>query len=128
MERFDSFFSLMIFLCGIYCLYQAISLCVTGRMPRNCIILSKEHSMDSCLDPDGYAAYMKPRFLIFSILLVLFTGITMLNSITGFLNTLVAPLSATWQMVIIQAFAFVLPLAVLIWFSVILIRAQKEYW
>lgn len=128
MNEMNGFFNLLMFGCGSYCLFQAVQLARTGKLPKNSILLSKERPLSKCLDPEGFIAYMKPRFLTFSILIVLTTLLSILNDFTGFLDAWIAPLSSGMRLAIVELVGFVIPFAVLVWFAVCLVKTQRKLW
>ena len=124
----NSVFTILIFGCGVYCLYQAIMLFRTGKVPENSIVLSKDRPMSRCLDPEAFVTYIKPRFLIFAIAVTIFAAISLVNDLTDFMGVLTAGLSQTMQLVIVEIVSVGIPIAVIIWFAVCLVRIQKKLW
>lgn len=128
MTDINGFFNLLIFGCGIYCLFQSIQLVRTGKLPNNSIILAKDRPLSKCLDPEGFITYMKPRFLTFSILIVLSSLVAIINDFTGFLDAWIAPMSPGMRLVVLEVVSFLFPLVVLIWFAVCLVKTQRKLW
>lgn len=128
MNDFNSFFNLLILGCGLYCLYQSVQLIRTGTLPSNSILLSKERPLSQCLDPEGFIAYMKPRFLIFSVLMVLSSLVSILNDFLGFLDRWTAPMTPALRLVVLEVVSFLIPFGVLVWFAVCLVKTQKQLW
>ena len=128
MTSMNLIFTVLMLGCGLYCLYQSIQLIRTGEVPSNSILLSKERSMKDCLDPQYFVDYIKTKFLVFSIVVCCCGTFSLINDLTGFLNTLTAGLSVGLQLLVTELAIFIIPFGAIIWFSVCLVRIQKQLW
>ena len=128
MDSMNNIFSLIMLGCGIYCLYVWLRIHRTGEIPANSIILPKDRTMDSCLDPEEFQSYIKPRLLVFSILIILFGVFGLVDAQLNLVVSLADGLSPLLRLLVIELVNFLLPFAVVIWFGVCLYRIQKQLW
>lgn len=113
---------------GAYSLYVWFRLKKTGKMPEKCLLQSQGLPMDRCLDPEGYVEFLRPRVLVFGILLLAFGGFCIADTLYGLLNTWLAGMELLPQLLIASLVTWLLPLGILIWFAVSLRRIQNKLW
>lgn len=128
MDSMNNIFSLIMLGCGIYCLYVWLRIHRTGEIPANSIILPKDRTMDTCLDPEQFRDYIQPRLLVFSILIILFGVFGLVDAQLNLVVSLADGLSPLLRLLVIELVNFLLPFAVVIWFGVCLYRIQKQFW
>ena len=126
--NFLGIFPLIYLACALYCLYQWLQIRRTGAIPNGFILLSKEYPMDRCADPEEYRAYLQPRLLIFSLLLLVFGIIGTLEVFHGLLTNLTAGMEGWAGTLLRELFQSILPFANLAWFAVCLVKIQRKLW
>ncbi len=127
MGNMDLIFGLIMTGCGIYCLYTWGKIRATGKVPDGAMILPVGHSEDDCLDLEEYLSFIMPKFLIVSILVVLFGGIMLANAYLSVLDTWTAGMAPGLRLLVLELITCFIPLGVVIWFAVCLRRAQKRF-
>ena len=119
----NSLFSMITLFFSVYCLYAWYQL-RGGTIPQKFALLPKEFSPEKCLDQELYVRYLRPRLLVFSILMVL-TGVEgLLDARLGLFEAMLPGRGVLLAILLTS----VLPLAVVIWFCVCLRKIQKELW
>lgn len=68
---------IMLFVIGVYVLIQNIIMKTTGKVPK--ALISSKIKLERSKDVPGYISYMFPRGLVFSISLIIFSSILMVN-------------------------------------------------
>lgn len=118
---------LILGLCGVYCLYLWVKIVVTGQVPQDFPLLSKEYPVNKCREPEVFLAYLKPRLLTLSLIVTVFG---LFGAADGHYKLIEnwLPGFTVLQTVLAVAFTCVIPLAGLIWFTVCMGRAQKRMW
>ena len=124
---FQASFALIIGVCGIYCLYLWVKILITKQVPKDFVLLSKEYPIEKCKEPEAFRTYLKPRLLVFSLVVTVFGLFGAANSYFGLIDGWLS-VSGTLQMVVSVLLTCVIPLAALIWFAVCISRAQKRMW
>lgn len=71
--------------CGIYCFGQWLKLKQAGHLVDSKIIYPNGCNAGNCRDPEGYYAYIMPRFLLFSLVTFLSGLFATLNDLLAFL-------------------------------------------
>jgi len=72
-------FNMIVLFCGVYCFYAWYKL-RDGRIPERFPLLNKEYEPSKCLDEEYYVSYVRPRLLIFAILITVFGLYSVLDS------------------------------------------------
>lgn len=119
----NSLFSMITLLFSVYCLYAWYQL-RGGTIPQKFALLPKEFSPEKCLDQELYVRYLRPRLLVFSILMVLTGVVGLLDARLGLFEAMLPGRGVLLAILLTS----VLPLAVVIWFCVCLRKIQKELW
>lgn len=119
----NSLFSMITLFFSVYCLYAWYQL-RGGTIPQKFALLPKEFSPEKCLDQELYVRYLRPRLLVFSILMVLTGVVGLLDARLGLFETMLPGRGVLLAILLTS----VLPLAVVIWFCVCLRKIQKELW
>lgn len=122
---FNSLFNLITLGYGIYAVYTWVRL-LREPLFSNPLLIPKDLAPKDCLDPETYVTYIRPRILILGIIAALSGGIGLAGEAAGFLPAAAAAIgldSATFQLIFLVA----LPLVVVVWFAVCLVRAQRKY-
>jgi len=79
MKDMTSWVGIVVFGCGLYCLYAAFQLKVKGIVNTN-LLLTKDMAYKKCKDIEGYKKEMFPVLFIFAILTTICGIVDMLNS------------------------------------------------
>lgn len=79
MEDMTSWVGILVFGCGLYCLYAAYQLKVKGIVNVN-ILLNKSMACKKCKDIEGYTKEMFPVLLVFALLTTACGAIDIINS------------------------------------------------
>lgn len=122
---FNSIFNLITLGYGLYAVYTWFRL-LREPLFSNPLLIPKDLSPKDCLDAETYVAYIRPRTLILGIIAAISGGVGLIGEATGFLSAVAAAIGldvAMFQLIFLVA----LPLAVVIWFAVCLVRAQRKY-
>ena len=119
----NSLFSMITLFFSVYCLYAWYQL-RGGTIPQKFALLPKEFSPEKCLDQELYVRYLRPRLLVFSILMVLTGMVGLLDARLGLFEAMLPGRGVLLAILLTS----VLPLAVVIWFCVCLRKIQKELW
>ena len=98
---------------GIYALYSAYVLQREGRIIRTFLVF-KETDVDACKDLQGYANFMSPRLRTLGGVMIVYGGVSILNTYVTDIHTLL------WVMM----GAFFL---VRVWYAMEVKRAMKKY-
>jgi len=119
----SNLFSLIAVVFGGYCFYAWYQL-RDGRIPEKFKLLSQELSPDKCLDQEYYAAYMRPRLLIFSTVIVLSGVIGLLDTRFGFFRAILGDQGYIANLLATS----IIPFAFVVWLCICLNKIQKELW
>ena len=119
----NSLFSMITLFFSVYCLYAWYQI-RGGTIPQKFALLPKEFSPEKCLDQELYVRYLRPRLLVFSILMVLTGVVGLLDARLGLFEAMLPGRGVLLAILLTS----VLPLAVVIWFCVCLRKIQKELW
>ena len=119
----NNLFSLIALLFGAYCLYAWNQL-KSGKIPEKFMLLSRDLPPEKCLDQEYYTAYMRPRLLIFGIIIVLSGIIGLVDVHFGIFRTLFGDQGYIAGLILTS----VIPFASVVWFAVCLMKIQKELW
>lgn len=119
----NSLFSMITLFFSVYCLYAWYQL-RGGTIPQKFALLPKEFSPEKCLDQELYVRYLRPRLLVFSILMVLTGVVGLLDARLGLFEAMLPGRGVLLAILCTS----LLPLAVVIWFCVCLRKIQKELW
>ena len=119
----NSLFSMITLFFSVSCLYAWYQL-RGGTIPQKFALLPKEFSPEKCLDQELYVRYLRPRLLVFSILMVLTGVVGLLDARLGLFEAMLPGRGVLLAILLTS----VLPLAVVIWFCVCLRKIQKELW
>lgn len=119
----NSLFSMITLFFSVYCLYAWYQL-RGGTIPQKFALLPKEFSPEKCLDQELYVRYLRPRLLVFSILMVLTGVVGLLDARLGLFEAMLPGRGVLLAILCTSVF----PLAVVIWFCVCLRKIQKELW
>ncbi|MCI8533702.1 MAG: hypothetical protein K2P43_12010 [Lachnospiraceae bacterium] len=87
---FDGLFNLidiMVLGFGFYAMYSAWVLQREGKILRTFLAL-KDTDLDSCKDLQGYANYIAPKLWALGIVMVVYAGISLLNTYVVSINSL----------------------------------------
>lgn len=101
---------------GLYCLYIWLRLKIDNYLFYNQILIPSGYAVRDCKHPREYIQYMKPRLLVFGLVI---TAAGVLNVLAAQLLTL-----TTWMFWVLIA----VPIAVIIWFVITLIVTRRRYW
>lgn len=127
MDRgFDVVVNIITLGCGIYALYTWFKL-LAGKLFDNSLVMPRERTAAQCLDEETYVAYIRPRTLILGIATVISGGTGVVDSYTGIIRNWAQ--TQDWLGFLVEFGALILvPLAVIIWYGVCLVRAHRRYW
>ena len=116
-------FNMIVLFCGVYCFFAWYKM-RDGKIPERFPLLNKEYDPKKCLDEDYYVSYVRPRLLIFAILITVFGLFSVLD--TQFdISAKLFPEAAVAVSVIVGSF---LPFVIIVWFAACLHKIQKELW
>lgn len=101
-----------LFIASIYYLFNLFKMKATGEIPLS--FISKKVRLDRAKDIPGFIKYMFPRGLVFGIGLFIFSGVIIFSE-----NAAISPY--------IKLLCEALYIALVIYFSVISVRAQKKF-
>ncbi|MBU9728718.1 hypothetical protein [Diplocloster modestus] len=113
----DSMFVLLdviVFGCGIYCLYAWYLMKVKGEVKTG-FLVSKDVDMKKCKDLPGYLAYMGPRTLIFALFTTVYGGICLINDFVLQIGSAIF-------------IGMIVFFAALVWFALCTRKAMKTFW
>ncbi len=79
MEDITGWVGIVVFACGIYCLYAAAMMKVKGEINQN-VLLGREYQLKKCKDKDAYIKEMFPHLCLFAIVTTLSGLVDMINS------------------------------------------------
>jgi len=102
----------LLFGCGIYVLAQNIRMKVTGKVPAG--LVNPKIKLENAPDTEGYINYTFVRGLIFGIVLVVVSGLLILQSFVE-----ISP--------IVVFAAEVIYIGTLIYYAVVTVKAQNKY-
>lgn len=122
---FDMIFNIITMGYGIYAIYTWFQL-RAGALFSNPLLIPKDLSPKHCLDEAAYVAYIRPRTLILGVIAALSGAVGMADQSAGFLKSWSAAVGLS-ELTFRLALLVVLPLAVVIWYAVCLVRAQRKY-
>ncbi len=116
MDGFSSFFDLISLFCGGYILVTWVKLRVAGRLFPNGLLIPKNKTVKDCLDAPGYIRYVSPRLLIVGVIVTLSGVLGLLNGALQLYGVLVSEIF------------IMICLAVLVWYAICTVRANKRFW
>ena len=122
---FNGIFNLITLGYGLYAVYTWFRL-LREPLFSNPLLIPKERAPKDCLEPETYVAYIRPRTLVLGVIAALSGGIGLLGEGMGFLAAAAAAIGMDllpFELLYLVA----LPLAVVIWYAVCVVRAQKKY-
>ena len=122
---FDTIFNLITLGYGLYAVYTWFQLRGGALFP-NPLLIPKDLRPDHCLDEAAYVAYIRPRTLILGVIAALSGGMGMADQSAGFLaawSAAVGLSELTLRLILMVG----LPLVVVVWYAVCLVRAQRKY-
>lgn len=124
-NSFNSLFSFIMLFCGLYCFYAWYQL-RDGKIPEKFMLLNQTLPADQCLDQEYYTQYMRPRLLVFAIVITLFAGFGILDARFALLESWVpaGPAYLVGSLLVNS----VIPFGVIVWFCICLMKIQKELW
>lgn len=128
MNNMNSYFSIITLGCGVYCLYVWFQVHRGAALSQNNLILPRDKTLDDCLDKAEFLHYVKPRLLVFSILIMLSGAFGMVNDQLGLIDQWTAGMSDGMHLLVLELLTCFLPLAIVIWFAVSLRRIHKALW
>ena len=79
MADVTSWVGIVVFACGIYCLYATILMKTKGEINQN-ILLGREYQFKKCKDTEAYIREMFPHLCLFAIVTTLSGLVDMINS------------------------------------------------
>ena len=122
---FNSIFNLITMGYGLYAIYTWFRL-LREPLFSNPLLIPKDLAPKDCLDAASYVTYIRPRTLVLGIIAALSGGVGLAGEAAGFLPAVAASIGLdanVFQLVFLVA----LPLAVVIWYAVCLVRSQRKY-
>ena len=119
-----SLFSLIQLLVGLYCFYAWFQL-RSNTIPEKFFLLNKELPRDKCIDQEYYCMYMRPRILIFALVITVFGSFSILDAELGLL---LAWCPAGSYNIISLLVNSIIPFGVIVWFVLCMLKIQKELW
>jgi len=120
----SSLFSLITLLVGLYCFYAWFQL-RGNTIPEKFFLLNKELPREKCIDQEYYCTYMRPRILIFAIAITLFGGFGVLDAELGLLLSWCPADSFAIISILVNS---AIPLGIIVWFVLCMMKIQKELW
>ena len=108
-----SFMDLLVVGCGVYGIYSWYLLVYQHEI-KKAFLLGGDYRPEGCKDIQGFAKAIGPKLLATSIGMLVFSGLSLFNDKVANIG-------------VIYWIAFVLFLALLIWYSMVLRKANKEY-
>lgn len=79
MTDITSWVGIVVFACGLYCIYAAVMMKVKGEINQS-ILLGKDYQFKKCKDKEGYIKEMFPHLCLFAVVTTLSGLIDMINS------------------------------------------------
>lgn len=123
MNGMNNLFSLIAVVFGLYCFYAWYQL-RDGTIPKGFKLLPPDFSPDKCLDQEYYTTYMRPRLLVFSIVITLSGIIGLLDIRYGFFRAMFGDKGYIASVILTS----ILPFSFVVWFCICLSKIQKELW
>ena len=117
-------FNYIVLFCGIYCFYAWYQL-RSDTIPERFPLLAKDLRPEKCLDQAYYISYIRPRLLIFAIIVTVLGVFSIVDTKFGLCAALFPEGTATAVSAIVGSF---LPFMVVVWFGVCMYKIQKELW
>lgn len=114
MEDMTIWISVLIFLCGLYCLYAAVMMKTRGVINQT-ILLGKEVQYKKCKDKDGFIKEMFPQMLLFGI-------VTTLSGLLDIINTFVVDIH------VVNTIMLVVFILEFLWFARTSREAKRKYY
>ena len=127
MDSLNTFVNLVALGFGVYALYVVVKLGSANKLFPNQLLVPKDRSVSDCLDEETYVAYMKPRTMVLGIALILEGAFAILNDKLGLLQTWFGNPEGMTQILLLEV-PVVMALIVIVWYGVVLTRAQRAYW
>ena len=128
MSSMNYLFSIITLIMGGYGLYMWISIRRTGDVPVGSILLPRDRTLSDCIDEEEFLSYIRPRLLIFSVLIFLYGVFCAVDTAMDLIGQWVADMSGRMADLTVQGLTCVLPMSILIWFALTLNKIQKELW
>ena len=119
----NNLFSLIALIFGAYCLYAWNQL-KGGKIPEKFMLLSRDLPPEKCLDPEYYCAYLRPRLLVFGIVILLSGVVGMVDVRYAIFTSLFGDYGFIAGLILTS----VIPFASVVWFAVCLMKLQKDRW
>ena len=119
----NNLFSYITLAFGLYCLYAWYQL-GGGKIPEKFVLLPKDLSPDKCLDQELYISYIRPRLIIFGVVIVLFSGFSLVDTRLNLIGQWFPTAYVTVRLIATS----LVPLAIIIWFGYCLVKIQRELW
>ena len=114
MTDVTSWVGIVVFVCGIYCLYATIMMKTKKEINRN-ILLGREYQFKKCKDKDAYIKEMFPHLCLFAI-------VTTLSGLVDMINSFIVDV---FYINIVMMIIFVIELIV---FSKVSLKLKKKYY
>lgn len=114
MADMTGWIGVIVFLCGLYCLYAAFMMKAKGEINQT-ILLGKEARMKKCKDKEGFIKKMFPQLLLFGI-------VTTACGAADMINTYVTDIFAINTAMLV---AFILEF---LWFARVSMNARNEFY
>lgn len=119
----NNLFSLIALIFGGYCLYAWNQL-KGGKIPEKFMLLSRDLPPEKCLDEEYYTQYLRPRLLIFGIIILLSGAIGVADVRFEIFRSLFGDMGYIASLITTS----VIPFISVVWFAVCLTKIQKELW
>ena len=127
MGSLNTFINMIALGFGVYCLYVVWKLGVENKLFANSLLIPKDRTEKECLDQEGYIRHIKPRTVVLGVVLILEGLFGMADEYLNLVGRLFGEPSGMMRVLVLEIPVMV-TLAVIIWYSVVLVKAQKMYW
>ena len=124
MNSMTSLFTIIQLLAGLYCFYAWFQL-RTNSIPERFYLLNKDLPREKCIDQEYYCMYMRPRLLVFAIVLTVFGVFSMIDAALGLLLAWCPANSYAIATLLVNS---IIPFAAVVWFVICMLKIQKELW
>ena len=114
MADVTSWVGVVVFICGLYCIYAAIMMKTKGEI-NQAILLGKDYQFKKCKDKEGYIKEMFPHLCLFAV-------ITTLSGLADMINSFVTDI---FTINIIMIIIFVVELLL---FSRMSLKLKRKYY
>ena len=126
MSGFELYFNIITMAYGVYAMYTAIKLWKLKKLFPNQLLMPKDSKPGDCLDEEGYVDYVKPRLLIFGIVLTVVGGICLVDS-KWQISAMLFSNAEKANFYLVEG-GIVLSLIALAWYVVCGMKARKLFW